>query len=220
MFRRRLLDPGYWRWYWSMRASPAARLVVGAAVLGLLFVGGWFGARHLTAADAQTATGRYVIRETVQKVVTLRRRGKVIRRLVPVVRRVTVAPETRYATEVVTVPGVVKQPVVRYVPTVRDRIVTVGGKTTTVSETRLVPTTTDRTRTAVVTATQTRTVTNPQTVTNQNTVTRTLTTTDTRTVTNSETVVRTVTSTLPVTVTETLPVTVTLTTEVTTTVKR
>jgi hypothetical protein len=128
------------------------------------------------------------------------------------VRRTIVRSSTAFATvidtRVVTTPGGVRyltRKVVRYVPVVHKRIVHVNGKTTTVTETRLVPT--------VKTQTLTNVVTNQQTVTNQSTVvvnrsttvTQPVTTVETHTVTlPPETVTETQTQTQTETVVETV----------------
>src|SRR3954451_5464153 len=164
MFRRYWQDPGFWKWWWRNRVSDDARRGAGLLGVVLLLVGGWLAADRLTSAGAETGASSYVLETTVERVVNAREEGKLVRKHVPVVRRVLVRvpsrvkAETKHQTQLVTVVGgetrVVRQPVVRYVPRIRDRLVTVNGRTSTVSETRLVPTTTVRTRTqtAVVTA--------------------------------------------------------------------
>jgi hypothetical protein len=117
----------------------------------------------------------------------------------------------------VTTPGGIRyrtRKVVRYVPVVKRKVVHVNGKTTTLTETRLVPTV----------KTLTNVVTNQQTVTNQSTVVlnhtdtvvRPVTTVDTRTVTlppntvtqiQTQTQTQTDTQTVTVTQTETQTVT-------------
>lgn len=195
MFRRNWRNPGFWKWWWQYRVTAATRFAVGALLLALIVVGGWFGSVYLTTADAGSKADSYVRETTLQRVVTVREKGKIIRKVVPVVRR----------------------PVVRYVPRVRDRVVTVGGRTRTVSETRLVPTTTIRTRTqtAIVTAERTVTATQVQTRTAERTVTNT--DTQYRTVTDTQTLTET-SPPVTVTTTEILPP-VTVTVLVTTTVK-
>jgi hypothetical protein len=191
-------------------------------LLALLMLGGWFGSVYLTRAHAGSKAEFYVRETTLERLVTVREKGKVVRKLVPLVRRVLVTtPETRYDTKLVTVNGetrVVRQPVVRYVPRVRDRLVTVNGHTQTVSETRLVPTTTvkTRTQTAIVTATQVQIRTDERTVTNTDTQYRTI--TDTQTLTETSPPVTVTSPPETVTTTETLPP-VTVTVLVTTTVK-
>ena len=116
-------------------------------------------------------TGPYVLETTVQKYVTVREKGKIVRKLVPVVKRVKVfqrretAFETqlRYSTRVVTTPGAVhtiRRLVTTIVPVVKKQVVKVNGKTYTVVTTRFVPTT----RVETVVTTETREVTTLQTV--------------------------------------------------------
>ena len=210
MFRKNWHHPEFWKWWWQNRVTLEARILAGVVLLALLVVGGWFGSVYLTTAGAGSGSDSYVLETTVERVVTVREKGKIIRKIIPVVRRVVVPStayrlKTQYGTRLVTVNGetrVVRQRVVRYVPRVRDRLVTVNGRTRTVSETRLVPTTTVRTRTQTAIVTSERTV----------TATQVQTRTDERTVTNTDTQYRTITDTLtetspPVTVTttETLP---------------
>ena len=104
--------------------------------------------------------------------------GKVTRKVVRVVRRVyvpaktTFERQTRYSTRLITAPGtirVVRRLITKFVPVVRKRVVTVNGKSRTVVETKLVPTTRVET--------ETRVVTNNQTVTDTQNVTQAITTT-------------------------------------------
>lgn len=228
MFRRHWHDPGFWKWWWRNRLSQDGRRGASVLLALVLVGGGWFAANKLTSAGARTATDAYVLEKTVERIVTVQERGKLVRKLVPVVQRVLVRPatrfqtQTRYGTELVTVGGqtrVVGEPVVRYVPRLRERLVTVNGRMSTISETRLVPTTTvlTRTQTAVVTAERTVTDTQVHVRTDERTVTDTetrfRTVTDTRTETTPA-----VTVTATVTATETLPP-VTVTAAVTVTVK-
>jgi hypothetical protein len=135
-----------------------------------------------------------------------------VRRIPVVIRRSVAASRTAYETLVdtryVTTPGKV-QKVFRYVPVVKRSVVRVNGKTTTLTQTRLVPT--------VKTQTLTNVVTNQQTVTNvvnhTDTVVQPVTTVVTKTVTlppNTVTQVQTVTVTQTQTVTQPGP-TVTIT---------
>ena len=112
-----------------------------------------------------------MLETTVQQVITVHERGKVVRKIVPVVRRVKVRPKTikkrsskdeatqlRHSTRVVTIPGkvrTVRRVVTTLVPVVKKRVVTVKGKTHTVVQTRRVPTTRVQTQTIVLTQTQT-----------------------------------------------------------------
>jgi hypothetical protein len=179
-----------------------------------LLTGGWFAASRLSPAAADTSA--YTLETTLTKTVTVRQNGKLVRRAVRVVERVRLRPETvfrtdtAFGTKFVTTPGgvrVVPQRVVKYVPRVRTRVVTVGGKTRTVTETQQVPTTTVATgATRTVTETQSRTdvITTERTVVDQQTVT------ETQTVTVAETVPLTITDTVTVTVIAGVTVTVTV----------
>jgi hypothetical protein len=207
--RGRWLDLDYWRWRASGHGGALAR--AGAAMLGLLLVvfGGFLTADWLTSAGASTGTGsEYTLETTVTKLVTVRDHGRTRIKRVPVVRRVVVHPGTRFITT--TTPGgvhVVRQSVLRYVPVVKKRIVTIHGKTRTLTETRIVPTV--RTQTQV--QTQTNVVTNQQTVVNQVTVVDRRTETVVQPVTVVQTETETVTETRTVTAPpETVVITVTL----------
>jgi hypothetical protein len=220
MFRKHWREPSFWRWWWRERAPQEARLAVAAVAVVAFLAGGFFAADRLAQANAGVSeTDAFTFQTTVERLVTVREHGKTVVRRVPVVRRVFLRPqtafETRFDTRVITTPGGVKtvrQRVVKLVPVVSRRIVTVNGKTRTLTETRLVPTT------RVETRTQTSVVTNQQTVVNQDTTTVVATRTETLPVTQTETQTRTVveTQTLPPeTVTQTVPavtIVVTLTT--------
>lgn len=220
MFRQHWRDPHFWSWWWQNRLPLEVRVGAALVLLALLLGGGWFAAGRLATAHA--GRDAYVLETTVQRVVTVREKGKLVRKLIPVVRRVVVQPatefrtETQYATQVVTTPGgvrVVRKPVVRYVPKIRTRVVTNNGRVRTVSETRFVPTTNVETRTETSVVTGERTVTNTAVQTQTVVTARTVTNTQTETVMATTTEVQTETEP-PVTVTETQPgdtVTVTVT---------
>jgi hypothetical protein len=206
-------DLNFWRWWWRHQVRTDAKIAV-AALLGVaLVVGGYFASSNLTGADAANGAGSYVLQTTVTRVVTVRTHGRtVVRRIPVVIRRSVAASRTAYETLVdtryVTTPGKV-QKVFRYVPVVKRSVVRVNGKTTTLTQTRLVPT--------VKTQTLTNVVTNQQTVTNvvnhTDTVVQPVTTVVTKTVTlppNTVTQVQTVTVTQTQTVTQPGP-TVTIT---------
>ncbi|MDP9318676.1 MAG: hypothetical protein M3O94_06330 [Actinomycetota bacterium] len=219
----------YWRWLWHRQVPFEAKVLVGVVMTALMLGGGWFAADRLTAAHAgATGTDSFVLERTVRKVVVVTERGKVIRRLVPVVTKVKVRlpgktsydtrTRTTYKSQVVTIPGkarVIRRLVTTYVPVVKRRVVRVNGKTHTLVETRLVPTTRTQTET------QTHEVTNLQTVTNTQDVVQTVVQTVTKTTTLpavTVTVTETVTETKTVTDTETVTVTDTVTTTETETV--
>lgn len=196
------------------------------AVLLIGLVGaGWVTADRATSSGSNDAVGSQpiLIRTTVQKVVTYRERGKVIRKVIPIVKKIRVVqrlgPETVYQTQrdyvtrVEVTPGkAITHTVSELVPVTSTRQITVNGKPQIVVRTRLVPTT--RTQTQTVPVTKTVVLTHAETapgVTNNNTVTktdtRTLTHTETRTQTQVQTQVQTVVQTETVTRTETHTVT-------------
>jgi hypothetical protein len=214
MFRNNWRTLRFWRWWWQARVPTDAKVIAAVLFTGALLVGGYFASGHLAGASAaNNVADSYVLQTTISKVVTVREHGRTVVKRVPVVvRRTIVRSSTAFATvidtRVVTTPGGVRyltRKVVRYVPVVHKRIVHVNGKTTTVTETRLVPT--------VKTQTLTNVVTNQQTVTNQSTVvvnrsttvTQPVTTVETHTVTlPPETVTETQTQTQTETVVETV----------------
>jgi hypothetical protein len=185
-------DFRFWAWWWRNRVATEAKLGIGALVGALLIVGGYFASSSLTGADAASTGGQsYILQTTVTRVVTVREHGKTLVKRIPVVvRRSVIRSKTAYQTLVdtryVTTPGAVRyetRKVVRYVPVVKRKVVHVNGKTTTLTQTRLLPT--------VKTQTLTNVVTNQQTVTNQSTVV----------VNHTDTVVRPVTTVVTKTIT-------------------
>src|SRR5579871_5939235 len=202
MFRDNWRDLGFWLWLWRDRVPLAAKIVVAGALAAALLVGGYFVSGGITGANAANDAGSsYVLETTVTKIVRVKEHGRtVIKRVPVVVRRTIVRSRTAFSTvvdtRVVTTPGGTKyvvRKVKQFVPVVHTKVVKVNGKTTTVTETRLVPT--------VKTQTLTNVVTNQQTVTNQSTVVVNNTTTNV--VTKPVTTVETHTVTQPVTVTDT-----------------
>ena len=238
MFRRHWREGEFWRWFWRERMRGEVKVLIAAIVLALMLGGGWAAADRLSKASAgvNAASGGYFTFETtVDRLVTVRESGRIVRKLVPVVKKVFLKPKTSFKTttavqtHVVTQAGgvrTVRTKVVVHVPVVSTKLVTVNGKTKTLVTTRLIPTTAIQTQTNTLTRVQTQTQTQVQmqTQTQTNTVTTTKTTTATNTVTNTVTTTHTVTQpvtttktvtttqTVPVTVTVNLPVTVTVTT--------
>lgn len=210
----------FWRWWWRNRAPGELKVALGVVVVLVVLVGGYFTADRLTGTSAAASDGvaTYAYETTVQRLVTVREHGRVVVKRVPmVVRRLVVRPVTSFKTvvdtRVIKTPGgtkIVKRKVTRYVPVVHKKVVTRNGKTTTVTETKLVPTV----------QTQTQVVTNQQTVVNHDTVVvtqpettvQTVTATpDTVTVTKTETNTQTDTQTVTETVTQTETVVETVT---------
>lgn len=171
MFRQNWKALGFWRWWWHTRVSTSAKHISALALAAVLLVGGYFASNWLAGASAANdSLNTYVVQTTVQKIITVHDHGRTIVKRVPVVIRRTVvksrtatAYNTVVDTRVVTTPGgtkyVVKK-VTHLVPVVHNKVVRVNGKTTTLTETRLVPTV----------KTETQVVTNQQTVTNESTV--------------------------------------------------
>lgn len=235
MLRDNWRSLAFWRWWWREGIRRDMKLLFVLVLIPILLVAGYFAASGLTAANASESTS-FVLETTIQKIVTVREHGRVIVKRMPVVVRRTIVKnhtsrQTIVDTRVVTTRGgvrVVEHKVLRYVPVVRKHVVTIKGKTTTLTETRLVPTVKTQTQTL------TNVVTNQQTVTNvvdhsetvvqpvtttvtktttlpSDTVTVTKTETETQTLTQTETETRTVTETVTTTQTVTEPaVTVTV----------
>ena len=206
MIREHWRELGFWRWWWRNRVPTTARLGSAIAAVLLFLGGGFLAADRLATASTGLSTGAYTFETTVEKVVTVRQHGKTVVKRVPVIRRITMTPQTVVQTlldtRVVTTPGgvrVVERKVVQTVPVIRRRVVTVNGKTRTTTETRLVQTTRTQTQTQI----QTAVVTNQNTTTLEHTHTDTLTQTQTVTQTQTQTALVTVVQT--VTATQTLP---------------
>jgi hypothetical protein len=214
--RKHWHEVDYWRWVWRRRLRSEAKIAIAAVLFVLLLGGGWFAADRLTGARASvSSTDGFLLETTVRRVVTVREHGKVVRWILPVVRRVYLRRETaivlrtKYEKQVVTAPGtvrIVRRVVTTYVPIVKNQRVTVSGKLRTVVRTQVVPTT--RVETQIQTQTHTQTITKNRTITQTRTRTlpaQTVTQTQTAKVTQTET--KTVTQTVPATVTETQTVT-------------
>jgi hypothetical protein len=206
----------YWRWLWGRLPYEAQWGIVGVLLLGLLG-GGWVVASEATSsgrADVAIGSNPIVIETTIQKAITIRERGKIVRKVVPVVKRIKVLQrpgtvyetQREYVTQVVKTPGVsVTRTVSELVPVVRTRQIRVNGQPRIVIRTQFQPTT--RTETVALTQTLVATQNVVQTQTAPP-VTDMKTTTQTRTQTVTQTETRTVTDTQTVTVTPD-PVTVT-----------
>jgi hypothetical protein len=139
VFRRYWREPEFWRWWWQNRAPAGVRVGAGLLLLGLVLGGGLFAVSRLPGASGGGSPTR----------------GHTA--VVTTVRRVTVRPQdTRY----VTTPRRRTQ-VVRFLPAVKRRVVTVALKARSV--TKSVPTTKRITRTR--TQTQTSQLTDVQTAT-------------------------------------------------------
>lgn len=222
MIRKHWRELEFWRWWWHNHIRFEVKAVTTVAVLALMLGGGWIAADRLSSASASGASSPgFTFETTVQKFVTVREKGRLVRKLVPVVRKVYVKRQARFktltdvTTDVVKTPGgvrIVRHRVVKLVPVVTRKVITVDGKTKTIVTTKLLPTTNVETQTLTQTQTDVRTQTQVQTqlntVTNEETVTQPVTDTETDTVTttitqNPVTVTTTITQD-PVTVTETV----------------
>jgi hypothetical protein len=195
-------EPHYWLWLWRQRVPFAAKVTTVAVILCGLLAGGLGAADRLTSGSG--SSGELVFQTTVEKLVTVREKGRIVRKLVPVaLKRIQRrANQPKYVTRVVSTSGdVPAHTVAKLVPVVATRRVTIAGEPRTVVSTRLEPTT------RAETATVTRTVTNTQNVTQP---AATVTKTETDTVARTETRVETTTRTATQTVTETRVQTVTL----------
>ena len=157
MVRKNWRNPRFWRWFWHDRVAPEVKALVAAILIVLMLGGGWLAANRLSTANAGVSTPAAVLtfETTVQKLVTVREKGKIVRKLVPVVHKVFVKRPTAFKTttdvrtRVVTISGgvrTVRTKVVVHVPVVSKKVITVNGKTKTVVTTRLVPTTRRRRR--------------------------------------------------------------------------
>jgi hypothetical protein len=221
MFRQNWKAFSFWRWWWRTRVSSSAKHITALAVAAVLLVGGYFASNWLAGASAASGNlNTYVVQTTIQKIITVHDHGRTIVKRVPVVVRRTVvksrtatAYKTVVDTRVVTTPGgtkyVVKK-VTHLVPVVHNKVVKVNGKTTTLTETRLVPTTHVVTNLQTVTNQSTVVVNQTNTVTNQVTNVVTNTTTDTVTL-PPNTVTQVLTQTDTIVQTITVPVTTTVT---------
>jgi len=211
-------SPAFWRYWWREGIRRDIKLLVILVLIPILLVGGYFAASGLTSAQASGGSSSYVLETTIQKVVTVREHGRVIVKRMPVVVRRTIVKnhtsrETIVDTRVVTTPGgvhYVTRKVLRYVPVVHKRVVTIKGKTTTITETRLVPTIKTQTQTLTNVVNHSETVVQPVTtvVVKTQTETQTLppnTVTVTKTQTETQTETRTVTETVTQTQTVTEP---------------
>ena len=220
VIRKHWREPEFWHWWWHARIRVEVKAVGTVVVLALMLGGGWIAADRLSSASASgPAAPGFTFETTIEKVVTVREKGKLVRKLVPVVRKVFVKRQTKFktltdvTTDVIKTPGgvrIVRRRVVKLVPVVTRKVVTVNGKTRTLVTTRLVATTNVQTQTLTQTQTQTQvdvrtqTQTQTQTVTTEQTVTQPITETVTTTITQDPVTVTTTVTQDPVTVTETV----------------
>ena len=170
------------------------RVIVGLLVLALLAVGGLAAARAVVHASSASSAQAGVRAVTTRQKVRVMEHGHLVTRWRT--RTVYTRGQTVMQTQTIHTPNgtrIVMRPVVRTRVAYRQHVVTVNGKTRTVSQPVTNAQTITNTRTQVVTST--RDVTNQQVTTVTQPVTMVATTT----------VVSTVTNTLPITVTVTVP---------------
>ena len=187
-------------WYRYLRTRyPERLLLLLPVLLGSLAFAGY--AAVSAMGSSKPAAESYVrLDTTVIHTVKVREHGKVVIKRIPEIKHIYAKPVTVMRTRTVQTPGgtkVITEPVVRYRPVYRRKVVLVHGKAVTVNQ--IV------TNTRMLTDTQMLTVTNEHTVVNEHT--STVVNEHTSTVVNNQTVNQTQT----LTKTETAPiVTITL----------
>jgi hypothetical protein len=173
-------------WYRYLRTRYPERLLflVPALLAVLAFAG--YAAVSAMGSSSRTAESYVRLDTTVIRTVQVREHGKVVVKRIPVVKHIYAKPTTVMETHTVQTPGgikVVTEPVVRYRPVYRRKVVFVHGKPVTVNQ--IV------TNTQMLTDTQLLTVTNEHTSTVVNehtsTVVQNQTVNETQTVTKTET---------------------------------
>ena len=130
---------GFWRWWWRNRVPFAVKALTALVLLGGVVAGGWFAAQKLPSAKAGDNGSQTVVR-TVERVVTVRARGKVVVKHVPVIQKVYVANKAPAAVKTVRVASTVygTRTVVQTVAASRRRAVTLPARTVTQTRTRTV----------------------------------------------------------------------------------
>lgn len=98
MIRDHWRELAFWRWWWQNRVPFGAKAVLAVIVLAALVGGGWFASGGLPSAGASDKRSVTLV-STLERVVTLRGKERVLVRRVPVVRTVYVpnraaAPKT------------------------------------------------------------------------------------------------------------------------------
>jgi predicted membrane metal-binding protein len=127
---------GFWRWWWHNRVPSAVKALAALVLLGGIVAGGWFAAQKLPLANA-SADGSQTIVRTVERVVTVQARGKVVVKRVPVIQKVYVANKAaRVKTLRVASTVYGTRTVVQTVAAHRARTLTLPARTTTVTRTR------------------------------------------------------------------------------------
>jgi hypothetical protein len=184
-------------WYRYLRTRYPERLLFLVPVVCALLA--WAGYAAVNAMGSSSAAAESYVRleTTVVRTVKVREHGKIVIKRIPEIKHIYAKPVTLMQTRTVRTPGgtkIVTEPVVRYKPVYRRKVVLVHGKPVTVKQ--IV------TNTRMLTNTQMLTVTNEHTSTIVNEHTSTVVNSRTSTVVNNQTVNQTQT----VTRTETAPV--------------
>jgi hypothetical protein len=95
MVRRHWREPEFWRWWWRTGAPGGVRIGTMLVLLGVLLAAGLLAAGRLSASNGKTPLPETVrVVTTVESVVTVHEQGKVVRKIVPVVKRVYRKPRT------------------------------------------------------------------------------------------------------------------------------
>jgi hypothetical protein len=163
MVRKHWYKPRFWAWWWQTRAPEGVRVgfVLSACVLGggagYLVAGRLSAARAATITTLHLQTVRVTVRGvTVERTLTVREKGRLIRTTVPVVHSIVTPGKTDYVTTTSTIY------LTRNVTVPVTTTVTVSGRSQTVVQTQLVPTVVTHTnvvtRTNVITHQVTQTV--------------------------------------------------------------
>ena len=99
MIRKHWRSLEFWRWWWHDRVRFEIKAAVTVVLLALMLSGGWIAADRLSTASASVSTAnQFTFETTVEKVVTVREKGRLVRKLVPVVRKVFVKRQTQFKT--------------------------------------------------------------------------------------------------------------------------
>ena len=162
----------------AVGASSDAKLVGVIALVALLAGGGYFAAEKVSQAGAGTGTSSHLVRlvTSVREPVTTRIHGRTVVRWRLRRKVVEAQAQTVMQARTVQTPNgakVITRPVVHYRIVYRKKVVTKGGKTSTI----VVPQTVTDSQTNTITRTQTdvQTITRPVTVVQTQTVNSTVT---------------------------------------------
>jgi hypothetical protein len=180
-------------WYRYLRTRYPERLLFLVPALLALLAWAGYAAVNAMGSGSPAADSYVQIDTTVIRTVKIRQHGKVVIKRIPEIKHIYAKPMTVMQTHTVQTPGgtkIVTEPVVRYKPVYRRKVVLVHGKAVTVNQ--------------IVTNTRMLTDTQMLTVTNEHT--STIVNDHLSTVVQNQTVNQTVNQTQTVTKTETAPV--------------